>query len=94
VSGAQVGGWTCTVADQGCDRLTKVSLVAGGRDVIVYTTVSGAVGALIPFVSMDDVEFMTTLEMVSSDSPPLALGLRTRAKMRVAGCWLLVAGCW
>ncbi|RSH89543.1 pre-mRNA-splicing factor rse1 [Saitozyma podzolica] len=43
--------------------LTKVSLVAGGRDVIVYTTISGAVGALIPFVSMDDVEFMTTLEM-------------------------------
>lgn len=54
------------VANQGCVRLTKVSLVAGGRDVIVYTTISGAVGALIPFVSMDDVEFMTTLEMVSN----------------------------
>ncbi|WVR03143.1 pre-mRNA-splicing factor RSE1 [Kwoniella sp. DSM 27419] len=43
--------------------ITKVALVAGGRDVLVYTTISGAVGALIPFVSMDDVEFMTTLEM-------------------------------
>ncbi|KAL7420211.1 pre-mRNA-splicing factor rse1 [Cryptotrichosporon argae] len=43
--------------------LTKVSLVAGGRGVLVYTTISGAVGALIPFISMDDVEFMTTLEM-------------------------------
>jgi hypothetical protein len=32
--------------------------------VLVYTTISGAVGALVPFASMDDVEFMTTLEMV------------------------------
>ena len=31
---------------------------------MVYTTISGAVGALVPFASMDDVEFMTTLEMV------------------------------
>ena len=46
-------------------RITKISLVAGGRDVLVYTTISGAVGALVPFASMDDVEFMTTLEMVS-----------------------------
>jgi hypothetical protein len=45
-------------------RITKISLVAGGRDVLVYTTISGAVGALVPFASMDDVEFMTTLEMV------------------------------
>nr|XP_018266210.1 pre-mRNA-splicing factor RSE1 [Kwoniella dejecticola CBS 10117]OBR88368.1 pre-mRNA-splicing factor RSE1 [Kwoniella dejecticola CBS 10117] len=43
--------------------ITKIPLVAGGRDVLVYTTISGSVGALIPFVSMDDVEFMTTLEM-------------------------------
>ena len=43
-----------------------MSLVPGGRDVLVYTTISGAVGALVPFISMDDVEFMTTLEMVSS----------------------------
>ncbi|WOO84633.1 Pre-mRNA-splicing factor RSE1 [Vanrija pseudolonga] len=43
--------------------LTKVSVAPGGRDVIVYTTISGAVGALIPFISNDDVEFMSTLEM-------------------------------
>lgn len=43
--------------------LTKVSVAPGGRDVIMYTTISGAVGALIPFISNDDVEFMTTLEM-------------------------------
>jgi splicing factor 3B subunit 3 len=46
--------------------LNKVSVAPGGRDVIVYTTISGAVGALIPFISNDDVEFMTTLEMVSA----------------------------
>jgi hypothetical protein len=44
--------------------ITKIALVAGGKDVLVYTTISGAVGALVPFASMDDVEFMTTLEMV------------------------------
>jgi splicing factor 3B subunit 3 len=49
-------------------RLTKVSLVSGGRDVLVYTTISGAVGALVPFASTDDVEFMTTLEMVCFSS--------------------------
>lgn len=69
--------------------MTKVSLVAGGRDVIVYTTISGAVGALVPFVSMDDVEFMTTLEMVSGTllSPSLFLQVRTRVEMLVAGRW-------
>jgi hypothetical protein len=40
-------------------------LAEGGRDVLVYTTISGAVGALIPFISMDDIDFMQTLEMVS-----------------------------
>jgi hypothetical protein len=54
-------------------RITKISLVAGGRDVLVYTTISGAVGALVPFASMDDVEFMTTLEMVSPHSPDLLM---------------------
>lgn len=43
--------------------ITKIPLVAGGRDVLVYTTISGAVGALVPFVSSDDIEFMSTLEM-------------------------------
>lgn len=43
--------------------ITKIPLVAGGRDVLVYTTISGAVGALVPFVSPDDIEFMSTLEM-------------------------------
>lgn len=52
-----------SVADQ--KRITKIALVPGGREVLVYTTISGAVGVLVPFVSSDDVEFMSTLEMVS-----------------------------
>lgn len=45
--------------------INKTVLVAGGRDVLLYTTLNGSVGALIPFTSKDDIEFMTTLEMVS-----------------------------
>lgn len=43
--------------------ITKVALVSGGRDVLVYTTISGSIGALIPFQTKDDIEFMSTLEM-------------------------------
>ena len=63
-------------------RITKISLVAGGRDVLVYTTISGAVGALVPFASMDDVEFMTTLEMVS---PPYKSSL-CQWKLTISTC--------
>jgi splicing factor 3B subunit 3 len=31
---------------------------------LIYTTLGGSVGALIPFTSKSDVEFMTDLEMV------------------------------
>jgi splicing factor 3B subunit 3 len=43
--------------------LTKGNLVAGGREIIIYTGLSGTIGCLIPFVSKEDVEMMTTLEM-------------------------------
>lgn len=46
--------------------ITKVPLVSGGKDVLVYTTIAGAIGALIPFQTKDDIEFMSTLEMVST----------------------------
>lgn len=39
-------------------------MVVGGREVLVYTTLAGSVGALIPFTSKSDAEFMTDLEMV------------------------------
>jgi len=40
----------------------KVSLVAGGREVLLYTGIHGTIGALVPFVSKEDVDFISTLE--------------------------------
>ncbi|KAI5116752.1 hypothetical protein M0805_001610 [Coniferiporia weirii] len=40
----------------------KVSLVAGGREVLLYTCLHGTVGILVPFVSKEDVDFISTLE--------------------------------
>jgi splicing factor 3B subunit 3 len=42
--------------------LHRVSLVAGGREVLVYTCLHGTIGMLVPFVSKEDVDFMSTLE--------------------------------
>lgn len=52
--------------------LTKISLVAGGRDVLLYTGLHGTIGLLIPFVSREDIEFMSTLEMhLRAEAPSL-----------------------
>lgn len=52
--------------------IQKVSLVAGGRDVLLYTGLMGTVGVLIPFVSNEDVDFFSTLEMhLRSEAPSL-----------------------
>ena len=40
----------------------KVSLVAGGREVLLYTGLHGTIGILVPFVSKEDVDFVSTLE--------------------------------
>ncbi|KAG6812703.1 pre-mRNA-splicing factor rse1 [Tricholoma furcatifolium] len=40
----------------------KVSLVAGGREVLLYTGLHGTIGILLPFVSKEDVDFISTLE--------------------------------
>src|ERR1700761_3532045 len=40
----------------------KVSMVVGGREVLMYTGIHGSVGILIPFASKDDVDFIGTLE--------------------------------
>lgn len=53
--------------------LHKVSLVAGGRDVLLFTGLMGTVGTLVPFVSSEDVDFFSTLEMhLRSEAPSLA----------------------
>ncbi|KAI9571126.1 CPSF A subunit region-domain-containing protein [Boletus coccyginus] len=40
----------------------RVSLVAGGREVLLYTGLHGTIGILVPFVSKEDVDFISTLE--------------------------------
>ncbi|CAI4225254.1 unnamed protein product [Auanema sp. JU1783] len=52
--------------------LQKTSLVPGASDCIVYTTIGGAIGILVPFISKDEHAFFQNLEMhVRSEFPPL-----------------------
>ncbi|KAI9176173.1 pre-mRNA-splicing factor rse1 [Blastocladiella emersonii ATCC 22665] len=43
--------------------LHKAALVTGGREVLLYTTVGGAIACAIPLASKDDVEFFSQLEV-------------------------------
>ena len=53
--------------------IQKTSLVAGGRDVIMWTGLQGTVGIFVPFVSREDVDFFQTLEQhLRSEDAPLA----------------------
>jgi splicing factor 3B subunit 3 len=53
--------------------ITKTSLVAGGRQILVWGGLQGTIGALIPFVSRDDVDFFQKLEMeMRNADPPLS----------------------
>lgn len=40
----------------------KASLVPGGKEMLMYTALHGTIGSLVPLVSKEDVEFLTTLE--------------------------------
>ncbi|KAI9057487.1 hypothetical protein FKP32DRAFT_1615311 [Trametes sanguinea] len=42
--------------------LHKVSMVTGAREVIVYTGLHGTIGVLVPLISKEDVDFISTLE--------------------------------
>lgn len=53
-------------------HISKSSLVPGGASVLIYGTIHGAIGALVPFVSRDDVDFLSMLEMhMRQTLPPL-----------------------
>ncbi|KAL8292884.1 hypothetical protein RQP46_000578 [Phenoliferia psychrophenolica] len=54
--------------------IQKVSMVAGGRDVLLYTGLMGTVGVLVPFVSTEDVDFFSTLEMHMRTEAPSLVG--------------------
>ncbi|PIC52498.1 hypothetical protein B9Z55_002581 [Caenorhabditis nigoni] len=52
--------------------LQKTSLMPGANEALVYTTIGGAIGCLVSFMSKDEVDFFTNLEMhVRSEYPPL-----------------------
>jgi len=52
--------------------LQKASLVPGSDDSLIYTTISGSIGMLVPFISRDEFEFFQTLEMhMRVEFPPL-----------------------
>jgi splicing factor 3B subunit 3 len=51
----------------------KAQLVAGGRDIVVWTGFQGTIGMFVPFVSREDVDFFQSLEMqLAAQQPPLA----------------------
>ncbi|TMW62173.1 hypothetical protein Poli38472_009666 [Pythium oligandrum] len=52
--------------------IVRTSLVPGGMEAIVYATVMGRIGALVPFASREDLDFYTHLEMyMRQENPPL-----------------------
>ncbi|CAF9928539.1 pre-mRNA-splicing factor rse1 [Imshaugia aleurites] len=53
--------------------IQKTQLVAGGRDVLVWTGLQGTLGIFVPFVGREDVDFFQTLEQhLRSEDAPLA----------------------
>ena len=53
--------------------LQRVSLGPGCSEVLLYTTIMGAVGALLPLTSKDDLELVQALEMhLRQEAPPLS----------------------
>ncbi|URE12489.1 Splicing factor 3B subunit [Musa troglodytarum] len=52
--------------------LQKASLIPGGGECVIYGTVMGSLGALLPFTSREDVDFFSHLEMhMRQEHPPL-----------------------
>lgn len=52
--------------------LQKASLIPGGGECVLYGTVMGSIGALLPFSSREDVDFFSHLEMhLRQEHPPL-----------------------
>lgn len=52
--------------------LQKATLIPGGSESLVYTTLSGGIGMLVPFTAHEDHEFFQHLEMyMRAELPPL-----------------------
>ncbi|CEG40787.1 pre-mrna-splicing factor rse1 [Plasmopara halstedii] len=52
--------------------MVRTTLVPGGSEAIIYATIMGRIGVLIPFTSREDVDFYSHLEMyMRQEQPPL-----------------------
>ena len=52
--------------------MVRTQLMAGGREVVLFATISGRLGVLLPLTSRGDVDFYTQLEMcMRQEAPPL-----------------------
>ena len=53
--------------------LNRTTLLSGGSEVMIYSTLLGTIGILIPITSRSDIEFFQLLEMTLRDEiPPLS----------------------
>jgi splicing factor 3B subunit 3 len=63
--------------------LNRAILVMGGVEILVYTTLQGAIGCLIPFSTKEDVVFFQHLEMLlRQEEATLSLGGRAHLSYR------------
>jgi splicing factor 3B subunit 3 len=67
--------------------LQRAVLQPGGRELIVYGTLGGAVGVLYPFTSREDADFFQHLEMHMRQEHPPLLGRDHLAYRWVCGGW-------
>lgn len=44
-------------------KLIRTRITPGGHDSVLYSTINGIIGAIVPFQSREDVDFFQTLEM-------------------------------
>ena len=52
--------------------LELATLIPGGNEALVYTTLSGTIGMFVPFTSREDIDFFQHLEMhMRNEAPPL-----------------------
>lgn len=59
--------------------MTRASLVAGGSESLIYVTVTGRIGALVPFTSRENVEFYSELEACLRKHAPRPTGREPQA---------------
>ncbi|KAF2085479.1 hypothetical protein K490DRAFT_46485 [Saccharata proteae CBS 121410] len=68
----------------------KTSLTAGGKDLVLWSGLSGSLGILVPFESREDVDFFQSLEQqMRTEDPPIA----GRDHLMYRGYYVPVKGC-